>query len=290
MIKEDLPKVAVLLAAYNGVDLIAEQVETILNQSLVALDLYVSIDLSTDDTFEFIQSMQVNESRIHLLQYGERYGGAAKNFFRLIRDVNFSKYDYVALADQDDVWLPNKLVYAVDKIKSLGLDAYSSDVIAFWSDGKTKLIKKSYPRRKFDFLFEAAGPGCTYVFKVDSLNLFKEFLIKNWAAVNNIALHDWLIYAFFRARGFKWHIDFVPLMRYRQHANNQVGINSGLKAYAIRLLQIQNKWYRSEVEKIAILLGLRIPSRSFILKNFFQLRRRTRDAFVLLAIVILGLY
>jgi rhamnosyltransferase len=63
------------------------------------------------------------------------------------------------------------------------------------------------PQKKFDHLFEAAGPGCTYVFKSDALQQFKDFLILNWNAVNDIELHDWMMYAYFREHDLDWHID-----------------------------------------------------------------------------------
>ena len=75
----------------------------------VIVNIYVSVDLSTDNTIEIIRKYQMYESRIKLLKYGERYGGAAKNFFRLIRDVDFFKYDYVAFSDQDDIWLAHAI-------------------------------------------------------------------------------------------------------------------------------------------------------------------------------------
>ncbi len=60
---------------------------------------------------------------------------------------------------------------------------------------------------------------------------FKEFLIVNWNQVNEFESHDWLIYAFFRTKKLKWFIDDRPSMQYRQHENNQVGVNHGVKAY-----------------------------------------------------------
>ncbi len=290
MAKANLPKVAILLAAYNGASWIEEQLATILNQSGVVVNVFISIDYSSDNTLEVLDEIRLNESRVSILEYGEKFGGAAKNFFRLIRDVDFLKYDYVAFADQDDVWLPNKISFAINQIEKKEVDAYSSDVLAFWQDGKKCLIKKSYPQKKFDFLYEAAGPGCTYVFKVPGLSCFKNFLLKNWGTVNEIALHDWLIYAYFRSNGFNWFIDYVPLIHYRQHEKNQVGVNSGMKAYGVRVSKVRNKWYRCQVEKIARLLGFDVPTRSFMLRNFLQLRRRSRDTFALLIFVLFRLY
>ena len=106
---------------------------------------------------------------------------------------------------------------------------------AFGKNGKEKLINKAQKQNKFDYLFEAAGPGCTYVLTQRLAKSFQSFLKANLREINKIALHDWLIYAFSRSSGYKWHIDKVPKMRYRQHQENQVGVNRGLKAMLKRI-------------------------------------------------------
>ncbi|MBD3768445.1 MAG: hypothetical protein IE928_10990, partial [Gammaproteobacteria bacterium] len=179
---------------------------------------------------------------------------------------------------------------AVSQIRQGSLDAYSSNVLAFWEDGREEVIIKSQAQKQFDYIFEAAGPGCTYVLTVDSFLSFKVFLHDN-KATDDFKLHDWLIYAFYRKHGFKWFIDDEANMRYRQHANNQVGFNKGLKAYKTRVAQIRDKRFRREVEKLLGLLGY--PEgfslkRYFLILNFSKLRRRKRDAYVLLAFNLLG--
>jgi rhamnosyltransferase len=289
------PSVAVLLSAYNGISWIEEQVESILSQKNTSIEIFISIDLSNDKTYEWCQNFARKNTNIRVLPYGEIFGGAAKNFFRLIRDVDFSYFDYVALADQDDIWNGNKLHHAIRAIEQDNLDGYSSDVIAFWGSGREKLVKKSFPQKKFDYFFEAAGPGCTYVLKQQSVQQFKKFLIKNWECVNLVELHDWMIYAYFRSQGMKWKIDSKPLMYYRQHENNQVGLNSGLKAYLIRFNKIKTKRYYNEVQKIIYLLnGSSLQDISlkklFLIKNFWHLRRRPRDATFLLFMIILQIF
>ena len=229
------PSIAVLLAAYNGMEWIEEQVASISSQKNTSIEIFISVDLSNDKTYEWCQNLARNNSYIKVLPYGERFGGAAKNFYRLIRDVDFSYFDYIALSDQDDIWDSDKLHHAISVIEKDNLDGYSGNVIAFWSDGQERLVKKNFPQKRFDYFFEAAGPGCTYVFKQQAIQKFKKFLIKNWTKVNLVESHDWMIYAYFRSQGMKWKIDSKSLMRYRQHDNNQVGFNYGLKAYLIRL-------------------------------------------------------
>ena len=293
--EESLPGVAVLLAAYNGMAWIEEQVDSILQQKEVDIDIYISVDISNDDTYEWCKDLAVRNTHVNILSYGNHFGGAAKNFLRLIRDVDFSTYDYISLADQDDIWLPNKLFHAVNMLQKNNMDAYSSDVIAFWSDGREKLVKKSYPQKRYDYFFEAAGPGCSYVLKYQSLQQFKAFLIKNWNQVNSIESHDWLMYAFFRSRKMSWYIDSKALMFYRQHGSNQVGSNFGLLAYLKRIRMIKSGWYRSEVKKISEVTDTNSDcafnlGKWFLIKNFYQLRRQNRDAFILLLMVLFGIF
>jgi rhamnosyltransferase len=289
------PSVAVLLSAYNGISWIEEQVASIICQKNTSIEIFISVDLSNDKTYEWCQDFAKENVNINVLPYGERFGGAAKNFFRLIRDVDLSYFDYISLSDQDDVWDSEKLSHAIRAIEQDDLDGYSSDVTAFWSNGREKLVKKSSPQKKLDYFFEAAGPGCTYVLRQKSAQKFKNFLIKNWESVNQVELHDWMIYAYFRSQGMKWKIDNKSLMHYRQHRYNQVGLNSGLKAYLIRFNKIKTKWYRDEVQKIIYLLNGSSSQdislkKLFLIKNFWHLRRRPRDAIFLLFIIILQIF
>ena len=123
-----LPRVAVLLAAYNGEQWIANQLDSIWSQEFVTVDVFISLDLSSDGTLTFLQNLEEKHYNLFLLPYGERFGGAAKNFYRLIKDVDVSAYDYVAFADQDDIWLPGKLYRGIRAMQSSKSTAFSSDV------------------------------------------------------------------------------------------------------------------------------------------------------------------
>jgi rhamnosyltransferase len=293
-LSKNLPNIAVLLAAYNGVEWIEEQVNTILAQKNVKVTLYISVDLSADGTDVWVSNLAKKVDNVIFLEYGELFGGAGANFYRLLRDVNLTGFDYVSFADQDDIWLEGKLERACSLISSKKCDVYSSDVMAFWADGRKQLIKKSYPQQKYDHFFEAAGPGCTYVFNYPSAIALQKFIQETKSLIDRVSLHDWLAYAFCREKGFTWIIDDQPLMLYRQHENNQVGINNGAKAYTKRLSLIKRHWYRSQVDNISELID---PSFSLELKGYFfriinslSFRRRLRDKVVLILIFILGIY
>jgi len=85
-------RVGVLFAAYNGLNWIDEQVVSILNQEHVSVHIFISVDLSSDLTYEWCKQLEEVNQNITVLEYGERFGGAAKNFYRLIKDVEFSGF------------------------------------------------------------------------------------------------------------------------------------------------------------------------------------------------------
>lgn len=297
------PRVAVLLATYNGIRWIEEQVASILDQQEVDVTIFVSDDQSTDGTFEWCVTLAEQEQRIVVLPLvAERFGGAARNFFRLVRDVDFSSFDYISYADQDDIWLSDKLISAHELIVKESASAYSGNVVAFWPDGREQVLDKAQPVRRFDYLFEAGGPGCSYVLKVPAATEFKQFLIRRWQQANDVALHDWLTYAWFRSNGYDWVIDARPRIRYRQHGGNQIGANDGLKAIARRLQMVRSGWYREQSSKIARLIAPYLPSapqiltsdanisRRFILAHINHTRRQRRDRAVLFTVVLLGVY
>lgn len=264
------PKVAVLLAAFNGMHWIAEQLDSILIQHAVDVTLYISIDPSTDGTENWCAAFASKHSNVTVLPCAGRFGGASRNFFRLIRDVGIEQYDFIALADQDDIWYPDKLQRAIESLGRHRADAYSSNVTAFWPEGRTVLLDKAQPQVKWDYLFEAAGPGCTYVLSKQLARSLKAAIFENWQLIQKVSLHDWYFYAFARSQGYRWHIDPVPSMLYRQHERNQVGANTGLNALIARYKTIHDGWWFHQVQLIA---GLVIQETKPLFHGWVKLRR-----------------
>ncbi|REF25613.1 rhamnosyltransferase [Xenorhabdus cabanillasii] len=294
-------KVAVLLAAYNGMKWINEQIQSVLNQENVSVDIHISVDVSTDGTYENCLELAKQYSNIYIFPYGIRYGGAARNFYRLVRDVELASYDFVSFADQDDIWYLDKLSNAIKVLSEKGYDCYSSNVIAFWENGKQVLISKAQDQVEYDYCFESAGPGCTYVFSKEVALKFQAFISNNKDKVDEVELHDWLIYAFARHSGYKWFIDSWPSMLYRQHSSNQFGANGGLQAAKRRIQMIRDSWYLTEVKRIVNILD--VENRPFFVnclnRGYFghlymacyihKVRRKLRDRLSLAVILVLGM-
>lgn len=250
------PSVAVCLAAFNGVAYLQEQMDSILAQVGVIVTVFVSVDRSSDGTEEWFEKLQRQDKRVKLLPTGGVFGGAACNFFHLLREVDFSVFDYIAFADQDDVWLVDKLKRAHTCMGLTGVDGYSSDIYAFWESRRCRYIKKSYAQRKWDYLFESAGPGCTYVLSQKlALSVQKFLRQQDNDMVKEVGLHDWFVYAYARSHGFSWLIDGRAGMLYRQHGQNQVGVNAGWMAFLWRAQRVLSGWGLRQARLIAELIG-----------------------------------
>ncbi|MEZ8128752.1 glycosyltransferase [Enterovibrio norvegicus] len=287
-------RIAVLLAAYNGDKYIKDQIESILLQKECEVHIFISVDVSEDSTVKIISHYEALHFNITQLPYGNKYGSAGANFFRLLLDVDYSDYDYIAFADQDDIWLPEKLERAINMLESNGCDGYSSNVTAFWPDGREKLIKKDYPQKKYDYLFESPGPGCTFLMTNKLAMHLSKYLHRNKEGVSKLWLHDWLCYAYARSNNFSWYIDTRSLMLYRQHENNEVGANSGFGSLLRRIKSITKGDAKNKVIVQAEFLEINsAPIRMFRDKKYFSLvpllfdcRRSTKDCFLFLVVMI----
>ena len=250
------PRYLVLLAAYNGMEWISDQVKSILDQNHVLVTLMISVDSSSDGTEQWVTDLAKSDPRVKCLAHGKKFGGAAPNFFRLVHEAPLGDFDYFSFADQDDIWLPNKLIQAHRVMSVSGADGYSSNVTAFWPDGRESLIIKSQPQVEYDRFFEAAGPCCTYVFSRKLFIDLQRHVTENLKWLHEVSLHDWYCYAFSRTHKYKWLIDTHSYMRYRQHTNNQVGVNAGVKAFRTRFLKVLDGWWLSQAALISRLNGV----------------------------------
>ncbi len=295
-----MKRVAVLLATYNGEAWLERQLSSILAQVDVDLDIYISDDLSIDGTANLINAYKSHPNMV-LLPNNGRFGSASANFFRLLRDANFSQVDYVALCDQDDIWFKDKLNHAITLINQQHVEAYSSNVIAFWPNGREKLINKAQYQQHYDYMFESSGPGCTFVLTKSLALTLQDFVIRNKEMCQKVALHDWFIYAYARSNGYKWFIDPMPYMLYRQHDENVVGANVGLKAKLARWKRLRDGWLVEQALLIANILGYsnalpmqklvryNFADRLWLILNVAKLRRRLRDRVALVLFLLLPL-
>lgn len=281
--------VTVLLAIYNGEPWLSEQIKSIIAQKNIKLNLYVSDDSKKMSSSSAISSLMNSDSNLVILKQRQTQGGAGQNFFHLLKTVDFSNCEYIALSDQDDIWHDRKLTHAITAIRNNKVDAYSSNVIAFWPNGIKKRIHKAQRQCVFDYMFESAGPGCTFVLSRKLAQDLQSHLLVNDSKLPTIELHDWFIYAFSRSRGYKWFIDPKSHMLYRQHSTNVIGANFGLNAKLSRWKKLRSGWLVEQAILIADTIGYdslwpirRLKRLNFLDKcilalTCFKFRRRFRD-------------
>ena len=192
------PKFAIFLAAKDGMPWLPAQIKSIEEQNNINYKLFINLDLSSDKSKTFLNEKIKKNKKIKLFYSGSKIGSPSKNFFWMIKNINFKEFDYLAFSDQDDLWFRNKLFWAHKAIMRFNAEGYSSNLIAINQEKKKYYIKKDYAQKKFDYLFESVSAGCTFVLKKNSALFFKNFLVNNWKKINMINNHDWFIYAFYR--------------------------------------------------------------------------------------------
>lgn len=219
-----IPKIVVLLVGRNSVVWIGEQFDTVWNQKKIAVTIFLSINRLINHAEKIcIKYLKIYNKII--VSNANKCGGA-KNFFKLVRDVDSSAFDYVSLSDQNDIWHGGELARAVAQIEQHQLGGYYSNAKAFWPQGEQSVIARSLPQRQWDCMFEAASPGCTHVFSVALTAALKLSITKNYLQINELGLHDWYSYAFARASGYRWLVGTQPSWQHRQHSSNQVGASN----------------------------------------------------------------
>lgn len=299
----------VLLATHNGARWLDEQLTSILDQQDVAVRIIALDDESTDKTRELLTQRAAEDSRLTVMPSVGRAGSAARNFYRLMQTAPIEPDEFVALADQDDIWQLDKLSRHAGLLTSGGFDGVSSSVTSFTSDGARTLIRKDYPQREYDYLLEGPGPGSTFLFTPRLLALTREALARTDLDVREVE-HDWFLYALTRMRGLTWHIDSVPSVNYRQHDDNVMGSNHGLKSGLARLKLITSGWHRRQsallsrlavdlcppgdrpgLQRMHTLLTSTGPkSRLSLAAMAGRLRRRPRDRGIIGLLIALGVW
>lgn len=115
-----MPKVYILLSTYNGEKYLVEQLDSIFDQTYTNFILFVRDDGSTDHTVDILINYKEKRKdildRLVILNNDQCLNvGWKKSFWKLL--VECGDADYYAFSDQDDIWLPNKLKYAVEKLE-----------------------------------------------------------------------------------------------------------------------------------------------------------------------------
>lgn len=213
-------KIQVLMSTYNGEKYLEEQIDSILAQKNVDVNLLVRDDGSKDSTIQILDKYQ-NEKK--LTWYTGENLKSAKSFMDLV--FNSDDCDYYAFSDQDDYWLDDKLIVAIDKLNKIekGIPAIYCSEKQIVNSNLEELPHKIID---YDVNFESAmirniATGCTVVFNRTLMDRIKEY------KPEYIVMHDSWIYRVCLAIGGQAIYDKNPHIKYRQHENNVIGANEG---------------------------------------------------------------
>src|SRR4029077_8380451 len=100
------PRLSIAMCTYNGARFLPEQLESIAAQTRLPDELVVCDDGSADESAEIVRNFGKNAPFPVRLELNEKNLGATKNFEKAI---GLCQGDLISLADQDDVWKPQKL-------------------------------------------------------------------------------------------------------------------------------------------------------------------------------------
>jgi hypothetical protein len=110
--------VLILLASYNGEEHIGDQISSIQEQNHGKWQLFIRDDGSSDNTVSIIRQFCRQDSRIRLIEDSQlARPGSVGNFGRLMKHALDNGADYIAFADQDDVWKKDKLCSQLETMK-----------------------------------------------------------------------------------------------------------------------------------------------------------------------------
>lgn len=124
-----MAEIDILLAAYNGEKYIAEQIDSILNQTYKDIRILIRDDGSADNTPKIIEEYaEKYPGIIEVVNDDAVCGHPAKNFLRLMK---YAKADYVMFSDQDDYWLPYKVQITHDYMKKTEQENPGKPVLVF---------------------------------------------------------------------------------------------------------------------------------------------------------------
>jgi glycosyltransferase involved in cell wall biosynthesis len=217
--------ISVAIATYNGEKYLQEQLDSILTQTLKPDEIIVCDDRSTDETVAILEKYRqaglltyyVNESRLGFI-------GNFKRAVSLTREDN-----YVALSDQDDIWLPEKLQAAAEVMRKLDDGRRPamvySDLVFVDQDKnllnpsfRNELGQDGYRHCLDTLLFGGFVNGCTM--------LMDPLMRKYFATIpdKSTLIHDTWIALIAYTFG---HAGIVPysLIHYRKHAANATNVS-----------------------------------------------------------------
>jgi hypothetical protein len=216
------------MCTYNGSRYLSEQLESISTQTRLPDELVICDDASADDTVPLIEKFAASVPFAVRLEVNDVNLGSTKNFEKAIQGC---KGDLIALADQDDVWLPRKLGVLeaeFQRSSTAGLVFSDAEVVdddlrplgeRLWTSiGFDEIARQKI---KTDRRMEVLLPGWTVTGATMAFrSQFRELVVP---IPDDLPLiHDgWIAAVVGAVADIAFIVD--PLVMYRQHADQQIG-------------------------------------------------------------------
>lgn len=231
----------ILLATYNGSRYISDFIESILDQSYNNWFLLISDDESQDETVSIINLYASKDARIRLVNT-QKQGGIIQNFSKCL---SYSSSPYIMFADQDDVWLPNKITLSLQTIAAIEAKRLEKYPILVFTDLKLvdenlNIIEQSFYRannlnpvhniHSSYLAWRSTVFGCSVIFN-DSLKQ------KVGCIDHRVMMHDHIFALTASLFGEVVYLEQATVL-YRQHSNNTIG---GLSKSSFH--KLKNLWY-----------------------------------------------
>lgn len=283
--------VLVLMATFNGEKFLREQVDSLFNQKNCNVSILVSDDCSSDGTVKLLYELKSQYNNIEIIINKRKFKHSGQNFYSIISKCNISKFDFIAFSDQDDIFRESKFITQINRIKDSSDIGSSSAVKCFGYNNN--ILSESFKKKQYDYLFQGAGQGCSFLLKKQFFSELQDFVIENIDLISKFVFHDWLTYLYARSMGYSWCYIKIPLLDYRIHNSNSFGNKNSLRGIFLRLSKILNGWYFKQVllaNEISRRIDKKIPDfhkTNFLIFLFFiftKSRRKLTDRiFVLIA-------
>lgn len=217
--------ISVCIATHNGEAYIKEELLSILPQLDSDDEVIISDDGSTDRTIEIIELLKDNRIKIYLTTppKGKRLSFyVAKNFENALKHA---AGDIVFIADQDDIWLPDKVSVCTKNLENCSAVLHNLECV----DSKLKPLGYTWYHENMKFrphnYFMLSGKhmGCALAFRRDLLKYILPF-------PEDLCIHDFWIGIISELKGGLKYID-KPLILYRIHSNNTSRISKKNSLY-----------------------------------------------------------
>lgn len=245
--------ISVAMCTFNGEKYIQAQIDSILSQSRRVDEIVVGDDGSSDRTMEILSEYAVSAPAVAFKILGSSGSplGVTKNFERALSHCGG---DVIILADQDDVWEPDRVEAAVRMLAEdpSCLLCVSDAVLIDERDRVTGTLFKrmGVSARELDTI-QSDSPMVSVVrrsFLPGMAMAMRRTLIDQALPIPQEWPHDYWLLAI-AALNHGVSVAPVPLVQYRQHASNVLGV--GDIAFRTRLLRLITK--REKVGSLASL-------------------------------------